>query len=272
MGFFLLVMSENKFAGLFDVIDGLQRVSLALYLAKADIRQRYRRSTLGPFWITISTGIMIGTIGLIFGNLFKSPISDFLPFLAAGLITWSFISQTITEGTSVFVSAEKIIRQLPLPLFTHVLRMLARNFYIFLHNIVIFPLVLVFVKRGMHIEGLLCIPGLAILLVNLLWISLILGIVCARYRDLTQIVNSILQVFFYVTPIIWMPSLLAARADLMILDPNPFYHLIQIVRAPLLGESPSTLNWLYSIGFAILGWIIAIWLFNRYRKRVAYWL
>lgn len=262
----------TNFSGFSDILHGIRTVSLPLYLARADIRQRYRRSTLGPFWITISTGVMIGTIGVIFGGLFKTPMSEFLPFLTAGLIIWSFISQTIMDATTVFVSAEPIIKQLPIPLFTHVIRMVARNFYIFLHNILIFPIVLVIVQKGVGAECLLSIPGLILLIVNLLWISLLLGIVCARYRDMAQIVASLLQIFFYVTPIIWMPKLLPERADVMILDPNPFYHVIQIVRAPLLEECVTLMNWNYSILFAFLGWTFTIILFNKYRKRVAYWL
>lgn len=176
-------------------------MGLPLYLAKADIRQRYRRSSLGPFWITISTGVMIACIGIIFGNLFKSPIKDFLPFLAAGLIIWSFISTVLIEATQVFITAEPIIRQLPIPIFSHVTRVVARNFIIFLHNIVIYPIVCLCVMRGFNFNVLLVIPGLALLIVNLLWMGLVIGIVCTRFRDMGQIVQSLLQIVFYVTPI-----------------------------------------------------------------------
>ena len=180
-----------------DIISALKDIWLPIYLAHSDIRQRYRRSSLGPFWITISTGVMIACIGLIFGKLFKSPIQDFLPFLAAGLIIWGFISTTVTEATTVFISAESIIRQLPIPIFSHVIRMVARNFYIFLHNIVIFPLVLIIVQRPLNFNGLFFIPGIVVLTLNLLWISLLIGIICTRYRDLGQVVGSLLQLFGY---------------------------------------------------------------------------
>ena len=110
---FLLTCLDGK--GTKDLASALQNMRLPLFLARSDIRQRYRRSTLGPFWITISTGVMIACLGFIFGKIFKSPISEFLPFLAAGLILWGFISQVITEATTVFVSSEAIIKQLPIP-------------------------------------------------------------------------------------------------------------------------------------------------------------
>lgn len=255
-----------------DVLSALLNLKLPLYLAKSDIRQRYRRSSLGPFWITISTGVMVSCLGLIFGKIFKSPISQFLPFLAAGLILWGFISQVIIEATTVFVSSEQVIKQLPIPYFSHVLRMLARNFYIFLHNIVIFPIVCVIFKILPTVDLLLIIPGLFVLLLNLLWMSLLLGIICTRYRDLTQVVASCLQIAFYVTPIIWLPSLLPEKAGTMLLDPNPFYHLLQIVRDPLLNQAPTALNWIVSIIIGVVGWLITILIFNRYKNRIAYWL
>ena len=258
--------------GFADLYASFKKIRLPLYLAWADIRQRYRRSSLGPFWITISTGVMIACLGIIFGNLFETPIQEFFPFLSAGLILWGLISSTISESTTVFTSAEAVIRQLPLPLFTHVLRMVTRNVYIFFHNLIIYPIVLLVAQKNTGSEVFLFIPGLILLLTNLLWMSLLLGIVCARFRDLVQIVQSFLQIGFYVTPIIWMPGLLARRTAAMILEPNPFYHLLEIVRGPLLGQLPTLTNWTVSASFAIIGWLITIILFNKFRNRIAYWL
>lgn len=255
-----------------DVLTSISEIKLPLFLAKSDIRQRYRRSSLGPFWITISTGVMITMLGVIFGNIFKSPIAEFLPFLAAGLIIWGFVSQVIMDATTVFVSSEAIIKQLPIPFFSHVLRMVARNFYIFLHNIVIFPIVCVIFRISPKLELLCILPGLIILIINLLWVALLIGIICTRYRDLTQVVASCLQIAFYVTPIIWLPTLLPSKTGTMLLDPNPFYHLLQIVRDPLLNQSPSMLNWFFSILLAVAGWLTTLIVFNRYRTRIAYWL
>ncbi|WP_418582115.1 ABC transporter permease [Parasutterella excrementihominis] len=127
-------------------------------------------------------------------------------------------------------------------------------------------------QKGVNKDIFLCLPGFFLLVVNLLWMSLLLGIICTRFRDLGQIVNSVLQIFFYITPIIWLPSLLPERTSLMILEPNLFYHLLQIVRAPLMGELPSYLSWIISVISAIIGWILTLALFNRYRSRIAYWL
>lgn len=258
--------------GVQDVIKGLKNISLPLFLAKAEIKQRYRRSTLGPFWITVSTGIMIATIGIIFGRIFHSPISEFLPYLSAGLILWGFISSTINESTGVFTHSEVAIKQLPLPLFIYVQKLVARNFYIFLHNILIFPIVCLVVHRSIGVNIVFVVPGILLIIINLLWISLSLGIICARYRDLTQIIASVVQILFYVTPIIWMPGQINSRVSRLLIDINPVYHLLSIVRKPLLNEVPSIMNWGVSFGLCCLGWIVTLAIFNVYKKRIAYWL
>jgi lipopolysaccharide transport system permease protein len=101
---------------------------------------------------------------------------------------------------------------------------------------------------------------------------LILAIICARYRDLPQMINSVLQVIFYLTPIMWLPSLLPARAGVYLLDWNPVFHMLEIVRAPLLGQLPSSANWMVAGGMAVAGWIVAVLVFARYKRRIAYWL
>lgn len=215
---------------------------------------------------------MIACIGVIFGTIFKSPMQEFLPFLSAGLIIWGFISSTVMDATTVLIGAEAIIKQLPIPVFTHILRMIGRNLIVFFHNLLIFPIVCLCVQKGINWNIFYFILGLVILTLNLLWISLLLAVICTRFRDMTQIVGSLLQIAFYVTPIIWMPSLLPARASVMLLDPNPVYHLLAIVRDPLIGLSPSLMNWLVSAGLSLIGSLFSLLLFNKYRARISYWL
>lgn len=255
-----------------DISAAVRRYSLVGMLGWQDVKQRYRRSALGPFWLTISMGVMIGTIGIVFGSIFKSPTDEFLPFLAVGLILWTFMSTVIAEGCLGFVAAEGVIKQLPLPLFIHLLRVVWRNLLILAHNIVIFPLVLIAVGKPLTAEAFLSIPGLLLVIINLCWIVLILAVLCARYRDLPQIINSLLQVVFYLTPIMWMPALLPERAGVYLLTWNPLFHLIEIVRMPLLTGAASVLNWEVSIGLAVFGWAIALAVYGRYKLRIAYWL
>lgn len=255
-----------------DIFAAIKRLSLVGVLGWQDVRARYRRSALGPFWITLSMGVMIGTIGIVFGQIFQSPMQEFLPFLTIGMVLWTFIASVVNEGASGFIHAEAIIKQLPIPLFVHIMRMIWRNILILGHNLVIFPIVLLVVGKPLGWTALLSVPGLLLDIVNLSWMVLILAIVCARYRDLPQMVNSVLQVIFYLTPIMWLPTLLPARAGVYLLDWNPMYHMLQIARSPLLGQLPSMTNWLVSAGMAVGGWTVALLVFARYKRRIAYWL
>ena len=255
-----------------DATQSLKRLHLALILGWQDVRQKYRRSILGPFWLTISMGIMIGAIGVIFGHLFNSPLSIFLPFLACGIIMWNFIQTVITEACSVFINAENIIKQLPIPLFIHIFRMIWKNILIMLHNLIIFPLLLLFQGKHFSVVNLLFFPGLFLLLINLIWISVVLGLICARYRDMPLIITNLLQVVFYLTPIMWMPNLAPLRATFYIVDLNPLFHFIEIVRAPLLGAVPDSVSWLFLLILAIFGCIFALLIFGAYKKKIVFWL
>ncbi len=176
------------------------------------------------------------------------------------------------EGCSGFISAEAIIKQLPIPLFVHILRMIWRNIIILAHNIVILPLVFLAVGRPVGLEAFLAVPGFVLAVLNLGWVALLLGVLCARYRDLPQIVGSALQVVFYLTPIMWMPEHLPQRAGMYLLDLNPIYHVLAIVRSPLLGVFPSALDWYVSAGLAVVGWGMAALLYGRFKRRIAFWL
>jgi lipopolysaccharide transport system permease protein len=266
-------MQNNPFSiGYLDVAAAFKRHALIALLAWQDIQQRYRRSALGPFWLTISMSVMIGAIGLVFSQVFKVPTHDFLPFIAIGIILWTFISNVILEGCSGFIVAENIIKQLPIPLFVHILRMVWRNVLILGHNIVIFPLVLIAVGKPLGLIALLSIPGFILATINLTWVALILATICARYRDMPQMVGSLIQVTFYLTPIIWMPKTISAHVSAYLLDLNPVYHLLEIMRAPLLGTMPTTTNWLVSLAMAVVGTIFSLAFYGNYRRRIAYWL
>lgn len=248
------------------------RIDLIYVLGLFDIKQRYRRSKLGPLWLTISTSVLIFLIGLIFSQALDSRFADYFPYLACGIILWNFISSSINEGTQAFISAQSIIRQIKIPLAVFVARVMWRNILVFMHNIIIFPIVLICVGRWVDWKAFLAIPGFFILCINIFLVSLYLSVLCTRFRDLSQIVKSLLQIFFYLTPIIWLPSSMGPRSAFLIVNLNPVYHIMEVVRAPLLGLVPSLLNYLVSIFCLLINLMLASYLFGKYNKRVSYWL
>ena len=255
-----------------EITEALAKYRLALIFGWQDVAQRYRRSRVGAFWLTLNMAVFVSALGAIFGTLFQSQMSDFLPYLCSGIIMWGFISTSLSEGCNTFINASGMILQIRLPFFIHVMRTIWRNLIILGHNIIIFPIVALVMGKAITFHALWAIPGLVLICLNLSWMILVLATLCARYRDMTQVLTNILQVLFYATPIMWMEKTLPAHVSRLFIDVNPFYHLIQLVRAPLFGVAPTVLDWSVAIGMAICGWIFALIFFGKYRCRVAYWL
>ncbi len=253
-----------------DLVKGFAWWRLWSQLGWHDIRKRYRRSVIGPFWLTISTAIWLAALGFVFGRLLGTRDPEFIPFLSAGFLAWGLISGSILDGCEVFISAENFIKQIKVPHSIFVFRVVWRNLIIFAHNIVVFVGVAVVYRIWPGYYLLLLIPGLLLLTVNTVWISIALGLLSTRYRDVSQIISSLIQVFFFLTPIIWKPEMLGDR--MVYLEANPFFHFVQLVREPMLGHSPTAHTWLAAIGFAVVGWIGTFFFFRRYRSRVAAWL
>lgn len=253
-----------------DLATGFSRWRLPAALARLDIRNRYRGSVLGPFWLSLSTAIMVVSLGLLYSALFMLPLADYLPYLAVSLIIWGMISQIVTEACVSLTSSEGIIRQLPLPYTVHMLRCVLRNAAVAAHSL---PLIFVVFAVFGHLPGpeaLLAIPGLALLAANAFALALLLGMVCARFRDIPPIVGSVLQLAFFMSPVLWKPELLGERQVWLPL--NPFYVLMETVRGPLVEGGASGLVWLSAVCFTLLTCAASFAFFVRFRGRIAFWV
>ncbi|CAM2176572.1 Lipopolysaccharide transport system permease protein [Paraburkholderia sacchari] len=253
-----------------DIADGLRAWPVWTALGWQDIRQRYRRSALGPFWITLTMLITIAGMGPLYGALLKQDVREFVPFLALGIITWGLISSLILEGGAAFSGAESIIRSVKLPLTLHILRGIYRNLIIFFHNVLAYLPIMLYAGIVPKIEWLLAIPGVLIILVAAFPVSIILGIFCTRFRDMQPIVGSVVQLAFFLTPILWKPSALGTRA--YIANFNPLFIFMELVRGPIYGALPDGATYLSAIGVTVVLYVVALPLFVRYRARVAFWI
>jgi lipopolysaccharide transport system permease protein len=234
-----------------------------------DILQRYRRSVLGPFWLTASMGIMVFVPGVLYARLFQTSVADFVPFLCVGLLVWNLISSFFTEGGSLFVGAESYIKQIRLPYSVYVYRSGWSKLIIFAHNSIVYVVVMLYFQRWPGAVVLLAVPGLLLVLINGALAGLVIGMASARFRDIPQIIISSVQIIFFVTPIMWKPELLG---DQSLVEFNPFYHLIEIVRAPLLGITPSLDTWLAVLLITLVNVAISGAIFIRFRARISYWV
>jgi ABC-type polysaccharide/polyol phosphate export permease len=257
-------------AGWRDLSEGLLRWHMWGRMGWEDIRQRYRRSLLGPFWFSLSMLVMVVSLGVLYSKILHQDLKSYLPFLTLGLLFWGMMQDMIKEGCTAFIAAETLIRQIRLPLSTHIYRTICRQFLIFLHNLVIYiPVALLFQVR-LSAATLLVLPGIVLWLVNAVWVELLLAMCSTRFRDVPPLVGSALQIVFFLSPILWHPATLGTRASLV--EFNPVYHFLEIVRAPLMGLAPDPVSWLAVLGMTLVGWGITFPLFARFRSRIAYWL
>jgi len=286
-----------------DIREGFQQRELWSHLGWQDIKQRYRRSVIGPFWITISQGVISLGLGILYSTLWGLHVSTFLPYIATGFIVWTFISGCLSEGMETFITNEGLIKQIRAPLTVYMLRTVWRQTLMFAHNIIVVVIIgAIFFTSLNHPYGLekgvcavdstsICHPGLGwysltaipaflLLALNACWITLLLGIISTRYRDIPQLINSLIQLLFYMTPIVWPIDQLygaGARGDLgkwvvPVVHLNPFYHFVQILRAPLIGQAVNPWSWAVVGGITIVGWGLALVAMRNYRARVSYWV
>jgi ABC-type polysaccharide/polyol phosphate export permease len=256
--------------GMRDLFDGLTNWQLWSMLGWNDIHQRYRRSALGPFWITISMAIFIVLLGFIYSRLFHQDLAVYLPYIALGLIVWGFISGTIVEACGVFVDNAGIIKQIRLPYSIYVMRMIWRSFIVFLHTVILIVPIAIFFRMDLGLNSLLAIPGMFLVVLNQIWVSIVVGVVSTRFRDVIQLVATAIQISMFATPIMWPIS--AISNSHFIADVNPFFHLIQLVRAPLLGEVAEPLSWIVVLVMCVIGYGLAALVLNRASSRLVYWL
>jgi ABC-2 type transport system permease protein len=276
-----------------DIRSGIRLKELWGHLGWQDIKQRYRRSVIGPLWITLSMAVTAIGLGLLYSQLFGADLGTFLPYITVGFIVWNFIVGCVTEGTETFIRNEGLIKHLPAPLTVYALRTVWRLSLMMLHNFLVYIVVVAIFftdlttvgyqitengtrQPGLDFSALLAIPAFALIALNGVWVTLLFGIISTRYRDIPQVINALIQLVFFGTPIVWSTDLLSRFGGgdwrMLVAELNPMYHFVEIIRAPLIGNVQSWHHWAVVGGFTIVGWMLALVALRNYRARVPYWV
>jgi ABC-type polysaccharide/polyol phosphate export permease len=246
------------------------RFGLAWSLAWHDVVSRYRGSILGPFWITLSMGLMVLGIGFLYARLFSISLQEFMPFVAIGIVFFGTIAGVVNEGCETFVNAASMLRQTSLPMFTFVWRTVFRNLINLGHHMVIIVAVLLIYGYWRTANVPLALAGVVLLIVNVSWISMLAGIASARFRDIPQIVVSVMQFAIFMTPVFWRPDRFGRHHAFLNL--NPFYHMLDAVRGPLLGTPVQPISYLVLVIMAVAGWTLTFSVFALTRRRIVHYL
>ena len=258
-------------AAVSDIADGLVQWRVWWVLASSEIRQRYRRSAIGQFWVTISIAATIGGMGLVFSAIFGQPLNDYLPFLGVGLIVWGFLAGLVNDLAAAFISSEIYLKNYTGARSIAIYRVMARNVLMAGHNLLIVPPLLILCGVSLTWYALLAIPAVCLIILNALWIGLLIGPLCARFRDLPQLIMNITQLAFFLTPIMFRPAQLQERLWVLT-HLNPFASFVEIVRAPLLGAMPDLYHWIFACITTLVGFSAALPFYARFRGRILYWL
>jgi ABC-2 type transport system permease protein/lipopolysaccharide transport system permease protein len=256
-------------AAIGDLYDGLRQSELWLTLGWHDIRQRYRRSVAGPFWITISMAMMIAGIGYLSTGVLNQRLDNHFPYLAAGIIVFGFLSSSVNDGCNVFIESSRSILQIKAPFSIYIYKIVWRNLLIFFHNVTIYAVVAVIFEINPGYALLLAPLGVLAILVNGFFLSFVLGGLGARFRDVPLICANLMQVAFFLSPVFWQPN---STQNMLFIYLNPFYYFLESIRMPLMGQIPSATIWLVILAITCTNAIVSVLFFARIRPRIAYWL
>jgi ABC-type polysaccharide/polyol phosphate export permease len=258
-------------AGWLDILEGIENWRVWHLMGTSELRGRYARSRFGQFWHTLSTGILIGSIGLVWSVLWRMPVSDMMPYFAASMVLWTWLTGFIGDATTVFVNNNRYFINQRMSFTTAIAALLYQHVLILLHNAAIVVLVFVFFQQPVGFSALLVVPGFCLTVLTGLWLCYVIATLCARYRDLGQVFKSILQIAFLLTPVLWKVEFVP-EAYRKIIYFNPFAVYLSVVRDPILGK-PVPLNyWFIATGIAIGGFLLTLPFIGRYQHRIVYWL
>lgn len=266
-----LNFSEKIKGAIEDIVSGVINWRPWFVMGVAEVQQRYRRSTIGPLWVTLSMAIQAAVMGFLLAFLFNQEVNRFLPFICISLIVWAYFSSALNEGAMCFIAMAGIIMQVKRPLCIYIVLVLWRNTIIFLHTIPVFFAAAWYYGIYPGSSYFLIPFALIIFVANVSWMALLLAIVSARFHDIPPITQNALNVLVWLTPVYYNPSQLSDKTQ-RILNFNPLTPMIEVVRGPFMGAPPDLNVWISALMVAFFGWVLTIAVFAKYRSRIPYWL
>lgn len=266
------VLPTSTAAAWNDIVTGLFKFELWGRIGWLDVKRRYRRTVLGPFWTSATLAIYTVAVGVVGAGLFHQNINEYLPYLSSGMIVWTLLSTIIIESCNALIVGQLLFRNVRFEYSILAYALVWRNFIIFLHNLVVYLGIVMLLKpQLLDFTWLLAAPGLFIILLNGVWIAMLCGMLCLRFRDVQPLVQTVISIFMLVTPIFWSADSLTGLRQFIFVQLNPIYRLIDVVRTPLLGTVPTTASYAAALAITAVGWSFAFVIFRRFRTRISYW-
>ena len=257
--------------GLLDMEEGLRGWRIWHLIGISTIRRRYSRSRLGQVWLTLSTGIFVLLYGMLFSLLFKQEPAELLPYITVSFILWSVIASSISNATVCLVGAHQYFQNQYASFSIAIFVVIYRELITLGHEIMIVLAVLVYYGLFSNIDFIGLLIGLVFVTFTLTWVCYAIAIICVRYRDVIQIMLSVMRAAFFLTPVFWRESMLPVEQQKYLIL-NPFNVLLAVVRDPLLGIKTPDHYLLYGAIASVLGFIFTMMFVGKYRRRIIFWI
>jgi lipopolysaccharide transport system permease protein len=240
-----------------------------IYQAWDSLRRQYARTKLGPWWVVASHFVLIGGIALVYSAVFGQSFRAYLPFISASLVTWTLIAQSLTQAPQVFIAGSGVIQAFRVPYAVFPIQLVLSNYFLFLHGIIVHVAVLIVLGNSIWLVPLALVMSILLLLV-VYPIVAILGLLGARFRDLGPAVTSAVFMVFLCTPVIWERRILTDDKAWLV-DLNPFAHVLEIVRSPLLGKWPPMTSVVVCLVLAVAISALGEVMFRRKARNLPFW-
>ena len=243
---------------------------LTLQISWTEILIKYRKSIIGPFWIVLNMIVVVFSLAFVFAGFFGKGFNDYILYIYCGLLAWSFISSSILDSTNLYINGS--IKNFKFHSFYLPLINVNKILIIFFHNLVVYIILLFFFKNNFFFFNLFFIfIALLIYIINGICISFSVGLLSLKFRDIGFMINNFMYLIFLITPIFWDPNILSKK-KFFIIELNPFFHFIEILRKPLLSETPNLVNFLYVLFFTLLNIILAYVTYKKINKYKYFYL
>lgn len=239
-------------------------------LAALEISHRYKRSVIGPFWITLTMCLFIVSVGFLYSKIFNQDIKEFIQFLAIGLVFWNFLSVCAIEGSNSLFSNRELMLNTRIQPLVIIYSVVAKNFIILLHTAPILIITSIFAWERIEINVFAFLIGVIIFSLNVCWVACFLAIISARYRDIPPLVAALTQLVFILSPIIWPPETVPEKNAFVLF--NPVSHLIKIVREPLMTGDFAVISLLISSVITVIGILLTIMIYKNTEKSLRLWV
>jgi ABC-type polysaccharide/polyol phosphate export permease len=257
--------------GFSELTEGVANWRIWHLIGTGDLRRRYARSRIGQFWLALSTGLSTFILGFVWSVLWKVEPGTLLPHLTVSILIWQFMSSVVSESADVFAGGRSLLLSQRLACSTLIFAMVYKNLIILAHNAVIIVIVFLIFQQPVTSQIFWLIPAVILMAFTSIWLGCIIGMLCARFRDVSHALQSILQLGFYVTPVIWKPEFLTEQYRWLLMF-NPFASFMTIVRSTIIGGPFPVFEWILATTIAVGGFLIALPLIGKYHRRLMFWI